>query len=135
MAVAQRSASTLSLNPIHSNAFESLREELFDIIKGIVMSNRNLIPAYFPRGPPPKQNQAPDSNFRYQRPQHQRVTSHEQNNFWASQRQFDRHNNWQNNRKNSKTNRFRPNRQGNLPVSISGVGSRQISVAGANHSQ
>lgn len=69
MAEAQRT-STLSLNPIHSNEFESLREELFDI-KRIVMSNRNSKPAYPPRGPSRNQNQTLDSNF-------QSDTSHEQ---------------------------------------------------------
>lgn len=45
IADAQISASTLSMSPIQSNEFESIREELFDI-KRIVMSNRNPRPAY-----------------------------------------------------------------------------------------
>lgn len=54
MAESQRT-STLSLYPIHSNEFESLREELFDI-KRLVMSNRNPKPAYSPFISKPESN-------------------------------------------------------------------------------
>lgn len=54
MTEAQRT-STLSLNPMHSNEFESLREELFDI-KRLVMSNRNPKPAYSPFISKPESN-------------------------------------------------------------------------------
>lgn len=95
IAVAQRSASTLSMSLIQSNEFESIREELFDI--KIVMSNRNPKPTYPPVGPPQNQNQTPGSNFRYQRHQPQRVMSPEQNSFWArsnsSPDNFDRNKN------------------------------------------
>lgn len=131
MAEAQRT-STLSLNPIHSNEFESLREELFDI-KRIVMSNRNSKPAYPPRGPSRNKNQTLDSNFRCQRPQPpQRYVPW--TNSWArsnsSLRQFDSHNNWQNSHKNSETNRFRPNRQETCPCRIHGSEVGLISGAG-----
>lgn len=81
IADARRSASTLSMSQIQSNEFESIREELFDII--IVMSNRNPKPTYPPIGPPQNQNQTTGSNFRYQRHQPQRVMSPEQNSFWG----------------------------------------------------
>lgn len=51
------------MSQIQSNEFESIREELFDII--IVMSNRNPKPTYPPIGPPQNQNQTTGSNFRY----------------------------------------------------------------------
>lgn len=136
MADVQKSPSTHSLtcNLIHSNEFESLWEELFDI-KRIVMSNRNPKPAYHrPKTRIKIQiliSDIKDLNPKGLRPMNKTFLARPN----LSPRQFDIHYNWQNNRRNSETNQFSLNRQENLPVSNSGVGSRQISWAGPNHSQ